>query len=303
MIQGPWLMIFLVFISTFQWTCIKAQHPHEYNLNWQEYSFLLKVNYTGTERTNSHFQDTTTPITVDSNKYENRAIITTTNVRTSTTNLTKSQQSNHSTILASKTPQIKSSPIVVLPNSTKKAVHTIPVKKPDQPIIVKCSKNDGYCEHADNYPRRDLQQILRTSKFIPSGLFGEDPTEFIKVPQSTISRPQPMCASLEQIIYPEAAVDKNLEWRYIFQGPNNDTNKYRQGIRVETCINSGEPCKFCEHLPSGYTTICVQKYIYRKLAAIKDSKEMYYDSFRMPSCCACMYTADLDLSSELLPEI
>lgn len=58
------------------------------------------------------------------------------------------------------------------------------------------------------------------------------------------------------------------------------------------CRNVGETCKFSEHLPTGYTTTCVQKYIYKKLVAIKDSKEIYYESFKLPSCCSCMYSVN-----------
>jgi len=54
-------------------------------------------------------------------------------------------------------------------------------------------------------------------------------------------------------------------------------------------------CKFNDLLPIGYTTTCVQKYIYKKLVAIKDSKEIYYESFKLPSCCECMYSVNPDL--------
>ena len=53
---------------------------------------------------------------------------------------------------------------------------------------------------------------------------------------------------------------------------------------------SGAKCKFNGLLPLGYTTTCVQKYIYKKLVAIKDFKEIYYESFKLPSCCECMYS-------------
>lgn len=59
--------------------------------------------------------------------------------------------------------------------------------------------------------------------------------------------------------------------------------------------NAGQPCKFSDNLPLGYTTTCVQKYIYKKLVAIKESKEVYYDNFKLPSCCACMYSQNPEL--------
>lgn len=55
------------------------------------------------------------------------------------------------------------------------------------------------------------------------------------------------------------------------------------------------PCKFSDNLPLGYTATCVQKFIYKKLVAIKESKEVYYDNFKLPSCCSCMYSQNPDL--------
>lgn len=54
-------------------------------------------------------------------------------------------------------------------------------------------------------------------------------------------------------------------------------------------------CTFDDHLPIGYTTMCVQKFMYKKLVAIKETNEIYYDSFKLPSCCMCMYTVNSDL--------
>lgn len=56
----------------------------------------------------------------------------------------------------------------------------------------------------------------------------------------------------------------------------------------------GTKCKFNDLLPLGYTSTCVQKFIYKKLVAIKDSKEVYYESFKLPSCCECMYSSNAD---------
>lgn len=38
----------------------------------------------------------------------------------------------------------------------------------------------------------------------------------------------------EEVIFPEAGVNKNNEWRYIVQD-NNNNNNFKQGIRVEKC--------------------------------------------------------------------
>lgn len=41
--------------------------------------------------------------------------------------------------------------------------------------------------------------------------------------------------------------------------------------------------------------MCVQKYIYKKLVAITDSKEIYFENFKLPSCCVCMYSVNPSL--------
>lgn len=63
------------------------------------------------------------------------------------------------------------------------------------------------------------------------------------------------------------------------------------------CRNSGEQssCKFSDNLPIGYSSMCVQKYIYKKLVAITDSKEIYFENFKLPSCCVCMYSVNPSL--------
>lgn len=38
------------------------------------------------------------------------------------------------------------------------------------------------------------------------------------------------------MIFPEAGLNKNNEWRYIIQDPNNDNNNFKQGIKVEKCL-------------------------------------------------------------------
>lgn len=63
------------------------------------------------------------------------------------------------------------------------------------------------------------------------------------------------------------------------------------------CRNAGTTCKkiISDSLPIGYTSTCIQKYIYKKLVAVTDSKEIYYEDFKLPSCCVCMYSANPDL--------
>lgn len=64
--------------------------------------------------------------------------------------------------------------------------------------------------------------------------------------------------------------------------------------------NAGNTCMFQENLPMGYNITCVQKYMYKRLVAIKDSKDVYYlDSFKFPSCCACMYSVNTQILTRI----
>ncbi|KAF6208439.1 hypothetical protein GE061_016895 [Apolygus lucorum] len=62
-----------------------------------------------------------------------------------------------------------------------------------------------------------------------------------------------------------------------------------QGVRVEVCLREGSACQFDEAFPQGYTTVCKQKYIARKLVAIGPGKNrpIAVKDFLIPSCCVC----------------
>lgn len=38
------------------------------------------------------------------------------------------------------------------------------------------------------------------------------------------------------MIFPEAGITKNNEWRFIVQDANNKNSSFNQGIRIETCM-------------------------------------------------------------------
>lgn len=310
MTEWPWLMIILALISTVQWPNSTAQHTNGYNSYRDGYVWSPARNRL--KRTSFFDQDTTantttTPSNKEDQKYEPVTNVKNINVRDlSTANLTKSLFKNENTTNNTnnqpnnnlKLPQTKTSPIV-FPNSMNVKKQSASINKfiPEPQEILKCSLNESFCIKIDNYPRQDLFNLFRTSKFMSTSYFGTDTVNEINDLETRLSNSnlQPFCESKEDVIFPEAGITKNNEWRYIIQDPNNDNTSFKQGIRVEKCINAGTTCKFNDLLPIGYTTTCVQKYIYKKLVAIKDSKEIYYESFKLPSCCECMYSVNPDL--------
>lgn len=153
-----------------------------------------------------------------------------------------------------------------------------------------CMEDNTFCSSAENYPAEYIKSILQKSADTYGDLFGRDEiTSNISISTRidlTIDG-TPMCGSKEQVIEPPVGRNKDNEWKYIVNaGP------YVQGIRVEMCERPGKACAMSENFPLAYTTECKQKYIYRKLLALESNGKVEPDTFRLPSCCTCIYRQD-----------
>ncbi|KAL1459884.1 hypothetical protein WDU94_011834 [Cyamophila willieti] len=94
-----------------------------------------------------------------------------------------------------------------------------------------------------------------------------------------------LCHSTPQVKFLHAAESKNGEWKLIV----NDDDKFVQGVRVEQCSKDNAPCKYADHFPPNLSAKCAQKFIYRRLVAFnKETKELFNDDFKIPSCCVCV---------------
>ncbi|XP_024082501.1 protein spaetzle isoform X2 [Cimex lectularius] len=155
----------------------------------------------------------------------------------------------------------------------------------------KCTEGSTFCEKVDNYPQDHVASILRTAAKDFSAMFGQDtPLEIQQ--RIDYQDDMPLCTSIEQIVYPKSAKNKNNEWLFIINQGN-----YTQGVRIEKCQhttddysdreNITKPCAFTQGFPLGYETYCKQKYIYRKLIALDSQGEATTDIFQLPSCCSC----------------
>jgi len=68
-------------------------------------------------------------------------------------------------------------------------------------------------------------------------------------------------------------------------GEEAGEENFVQAVKVERCLREGETCNIAS---AGYdSTVCRQKYSYRRLLALGEDGEQYVDSFRFPSCCIC----------------
>ncbi|KDR17074.1 protein spaetzle-like [Zootermopsis nevadensis] len=143
--------------------------------------------------------------------------------------------------------------------------------------------NATFIENVSDYPLKMLLEILKKEGREHMDIFGTDS----EIKETTIhSRIQPqetkLCPSLEQVVYPKLALNKDDEWKFVV----NVGEDYVQGVRVETCGHL-DKCSLSDSFPAGYTATCEQKYVFRRLLSVAEKGKPVVDEFRLPSCCAC----------------
>ncbi|KAK2575106.1 hypothetical protein KPH14_008832 [Odynerus spinipes] len=137
-----------------------------------------------------------------------------------------------------------------------------------------------FCERTSYYPEEIVNNIIQQNdsiKYLATVDVLPNVVERIDAHDDT-----PLCVSNEQVIYPKSAESKSKEWLFVVNQDN-----FKQGVRIETCINENHDCSISDSLPEGYKTTCKQKFIYRQLAAVSESGAINPEMFRFPSSCCC----------------
>jgi len=182
-----------------------------------------------------------------------------------------------------------------------------------------CGRGKDFCEVVEDYPDlRELRQKVRFSLgkveaqlvFSPlreeeagrvrarlRGAPGMEPEPMDEdgdeigdgssTRQAAFSSETPACNSQQSFVYPRTARNRAREWRFVINVPGEtaEQENYVQAVKVERCLREGETCNIAS---AGYdSTVCRQKYSYRRLLALGENGEQYVDSFRFPSCCIC----------------
>ncbi|XP_076247306.1 uncharacterized protein LOC143187155 [Calliopsis andreniformis] len=140
-------------------------------------------------------------------------------------------------------------------------------------------KGSTYCENVDSYPEHLVNNALLQNESIKY-FAGEDVVPEV-VQRIDVMDDVPLCASMEQVIYPQTAENKNNQWKFIANQEN-----FKQGVRIEKCLEENTKCSMIGGGAEGYKTSCKQKYVYRQLASISNGT-VVPDTFRFPSSCCC----------------
>lgn len=161
-------------------------------------------------------------------------------------------------------------------------------------------------EEVANYPDHEIRRLLKqTSEELknlynvidtpldPNANLTERVAHYYGEEDDSAVREEAVCRTVKRNIYPREANRQN-SLVYI---PNNQ--EFMQVIQAELCLNPNEECSsyLRDSLPYGMTSICYQKYAYKKLLFMDPlEKRMATDLFRYPSCCSCyLRTLPFDL--------
>ncbi|CAH0729190.1 unnamed protein product, partial [Brenthis ino] len=171
----------------------------------------------------------------------------------------------------------------VFPEVSSKAGNEI------SPVIPDECKKLGICDDIPNYPEELVSNLIKRALQENGTKFNRD---VLEVPQLT-ERIGPeeenieLCASSERLYAPRAAQDMNNEWHVIL----NDKQQPQQTFRVEICQQKDSPCSSIAYFQNGYQSMCIQKYMLRRMVALNEQKEAVERPFQVPSCCSCVARA------------
>ncbi|XP_077266047.1 protein spaetzle-like [Temnothorax americanus] len=143
-------------------------------------------------------------------------------------------------------------------------------------------RRQTYCEDVPNYPQEFVNRMLAANSSLLH-YASEDFKESGLTPKID-DQETPLCLSMEKLIHPKTAVNKDDVWLYILQ---SEEPKFSQGLRIEACSEENAKCEVIDGFAEGYITMCKQKYIYRELTAISETGEIIRDYFRLPASCCC----------------
>lgn len=141
-------------------------------------------------------------------------------------------------------------------------------------------KGSTFCVNVPNYPTDFVNKAIMNDKKLQN-YENVDVLDSISQRAGDVDAHR-LCRAKEQVIYPQSAETINKDWLYILNQQN-----FSQGVRVELCREEGQACRLVDGFAEGYTTHCVQKYIFRELTAITSDGTIGPEFFRFPASCCC----------------
>ncbi|XP_076279967.1 uncharacterized protein LOC143208908 [Lasioglossum baleicum] len=180
---------------------------------------------------------------------------------------------------------------MIFPDEVDDIIAMMQQRVPVSPVCKGRSTRSTYCEEVTHYPEHTVNEALKRNESLKY-LAVVDEVSVIVQRFTAEDNDVPLCRSTEQVVYVQAAINMDNEWKYIANQAN-----FKQGIRIETCSNENAECSTVNGPGAGYKTSCRQKFSYRQLVAVQPDDTLILDTFKFPSSCCC----HLQFTGGLLP--
>lgn len=155
-------------------------------------------------------------------------------------------------------------------------------------------ENQTFCDHVVDYPLNYVESLIGidSEQGYDERLYTEpEPDElfsrFRGDGQSIEAEVMSLCHARQQLIWPKTGVMSDNSWVFIV-----NSDRLKQGVSVETCIDSGSRCEYAQ-FPRKMRSGCHQKYGYRKMLTFRDvTSKPETTNIKLPVGCECQVWFD-----------
>ncbi|XP_054720591.1 uncharacterized protein LOC129230214 [Uloborus diversus] len=171
------------------------------------------------------------------------------------------------------------------------------------------SRDLGWCELGDKYPKKYVDQVLSSCQDVIQRMHVEVPHSFEKLSDNSNFKAEldnsqrsarergnhdawswaayfhqgSLCDAETGFLRPETAKDSSGKWNIIVQ-----TDAIKQRVPIEMCRKANGPCKKTTNC--GLKSQCLQKYNYHLLMSLNPTQKHdcpFMKLYRFPSACVC----------------
>ncbi|GFY62642.1 spaetzle domain-containing protein [Trichonephila inaurata madagascariensis] len=213
--------------------------------------------------------------------------------------------------------RVPAKPATVLKSQDKDILRVAPSIQDDvktaakKTLDINCegSRDLGWCELGDKYPRKYVDQVVASCQEVIQRMHVEVPHSFEKLSDTSDFKAElnstqrearergshdawswasyfhegSLCDAETGFLRPETAKDSSGKWNIIVQ-----TETIRQRVPIEMCRKTNTSCK--KMLNCGLKSQCLQKYNYHLLMSLNPSQKHdcpFMKLYRFPSACVC----------------
>ncbi|CAH1992782.1 unnamed protein product [Acanthoscelides obtectus] len=138
----------------------------------------------------------------------------------------------------------------------------------------------GVCQEVNDYPEEKIAKLVEKSDVLKKYLANQ---KKVDISGRSGTPGKILCSTMTQTYFYRKLNNTRDKEMYIV-----NLGDYQQGVVLETCVDDSSSCSSGNTLFDAKTK-CEQRYSSRVLLALgKDSDQVEFDTFKLPSCCVCL---------------